>query len=69
MGDSILNGLIRENIKQYNVGIRKFPGAAVDDRNRNVHSMLHKKVKHIIMHMRTNYSTHSTSRETSDKLI
>ena len=32
MGDSILNGLIEENIsKQHNVRIRKFPGATVDD--------------------------------------
>ena len=69
MGDSILNGLIRENIKQYNVGIRTFPGAVVDDLNRNVHSVLHKKVKHIIMQIRTNYATHSSSRETSDKLL
>ena len=41
MGDSILNGLIDENIsKQHNVRIRKFPGATVDDLSYRVHPIL-----------------------------
>ena len=70
IGDSILNGLIEENIsKQYNVRIRKFPGATVDDLNYHVHPILRKKPKHIIIHIGTNDATHSTSREILDKLL
>ena len=70
IGDSILNGLIEENIsKQHNVRIRKFPGATVDDLNYHVHPILRKKPKHIIIHIGTNDATHSTSREILDKLL
>ena len=41
IGDSILNGLIEENLsKQHNVRIRKFPGATVDDLSYRVHPIL-----------------------------
>ena len=70
IGDSILNGLIEENLsKQHNVRIRKFPGATVDDLNYHVHPILRKKPKHIIIHIGTNDATHSTSREILDKLL
>ena len=70
MGDSILNGLIEENLsKQHNVRIRKFPGATVDDLNYHVHPILRKKPKHIIVHIGTNDATRSTSREILDKLL
>ena len=55
MGESILNGLIEENLsKQHNVRIRKFPGNTVDDLNYHVHPILRKKPKHIIVHLGTN---------------
>ena len=64
MGDSILNGLIEENLsKQHNVRIRKFPRATVDE------IILRKKSKHIIVHIVTNDATLSTSREILDKLL
>ena len=70
IGDSILNGLIEENLsKQHNVRIRKFPGATVDDLNYHVHPILRKKPKHIIVHIGTNDATRSTSREILDKLL
>ena len=70
MGDSILNGLIAENLsKQHNVRIRKYPGATVDDLDYHVHSILRKKSRHIIVHIGTNNATHSTSREILDKLL
>ena len=70
MGDSILNGLIEENLsKQHNVRIRKFPGATVDDLNYHVHPILDRKPKHIIVHIGTNDATRSTSREILDKLL
>ena len=70
IGDSILNGLIEENIcKQHNVRTRKFPGATVDDLHYHVHPILRKKPKHIIIHIGTNDATHSTSREILDKLL
>ena len=70
MGDSILNGLIEENLsKQHNVRIRKYPGAIVDDLNYHVHPILRKKPKHIIIHIGTNDATRSTSREILDKLL
>ena len=69
IGDSILNGLIEENLsKQHNVRIRKFRGA-VDDLNCNVHPILRKKPKHIIIHIGTNDALHSASREILDKLL
>ena len=41
IGDSILNGLIEENLsKQHNVRIRKFPEATVDDLNYHLHPIL-----------------------------
>ena len=59
IGDSILNGLIEENLsKQHNVRIKKFPGATVDDLNYHVHPILRKKPKHIIIHIGTNDATH-----------
>ena len=68
--DSILNGLIEENLsKQHNVRIRKFSGAAVDDLNYHVHPILPIKPKDIIIHIGTNDATHSTSREILDKLL
>ena len=49
MGDSILDGLIEENVsKQHNVRIRKFPGATVDDLNYHVPPILRKKPQYII---------------------
>ena len=52
MRDSILNELTEVNLyKQYNVRIRKFPGAAMDDLNHHVHSTLRKKLKHHYSHM------------------
>ena len=70
IGDSILNGLIEENISnQHNVRIRKFPGATVDDLNYHVHPILRKKPKHIIVHIGTNDATRSTSREILEKLL
>ena len=70
MRDSILNGLIEENLsKQHHVRIRKFPGSTVDDLNYHVHPILRKKPKHIIVHIGTNDATRSTSRETLDKLV
>ena len=70
MGDSILNGLIEENIsKQHNVRIRKFPGATVDDLNYHVHPTLRKKLKHIIVHIGTSNATRSRSREILHKLL
>ena len=46
MGDSILNGLIEENLfKQHKVRKRKFPGATVDHLNYHVHPILHKKTE------------------------
>ena len=69
MRDPILNGLIEEHLsKQHYVIIRKFPGATVDDPNYHVHPILRKKPKHIV-HIGTNHATHSTSRETLDKLV
>ena len=57
MGDSVLNGLIEENLsKQHNVRIRKFPGATVYDLNYHVHPILRKKPKHIIVHTGTKIS-------------
>ena len=62
--DSILNGLIEENVlKQHNVRIRKFPAATVDDLNYHVHPILREKPKHTIIHIGTNDATRSTSRE------
>ena len=62
MGDSILNELIEENIsKQHNARIRKFPGATVDDLDYHVHPILHKKPKHITVHIGTNDATRLTS--------
>ena len=70
MGDSILNVLFEENLsKQHNVRIRKFSGATVDDRNYHVHPILHKKPKHIFVHIGTNDAARSTSREILDKLL
>ena len=70
MGDSILNGLIKENLsKQHNVTIRKFAGATVDDFNYHVHPILRKKPKHIIVHIGTNDATRSTFREILGKLL
>ena len=70
MGDSILNGLIEENLsKQHNVRIRKFPGAIVNDISCHVYLILRKKSKHIIVHIGTNDATCSTSREILDKLL
>ena len=70
MGDSILNGLIEENLsKQHKVGIRKLPGATMDDLNYHVYPTLRKKPKHIIIHIGTNDTTRSTSREILDKLL
>ena len=67
MGESILNGLIEENFsKQHDVRIRKYSRATVDDLNYHVHQIL---MKHIIVHIGTNYSTCSTSREIRDKLV
>ena len=44
IGDSILNGLIEENLsKQHNVTIRKFPRTTVDDLSYHVHLILRKK--------------------------
>ena len=69
-GDSILNGLIEENLsKQHNVRIRKFPGATVDDLNYHVHPILRKKPNYIIIHIGTNNATHSIFREILDKLL
>ena len=46
IGDSILNGLIEENLsKQHNVRIRKFLGATVDDLSYHVHPIFRKKPK------------------------
>ena len=70
MGDSILIGLIEQNLsKQHNVRIGKFPGATVDDLNYHVHPVLRKKPKHIIVHIGTNNATRSTSWEILDKLL
>ena len=58
IGDSILNGLIEENLsKQHNIRIRKFPAAILDDLNYRVHPILCKKPKHIIIHIGTNDAT------------
>ena len=70
MGESILNGLIAENLsKQHNIWIRKFPGATVNNLSYHVLPILSKKPKHIIVHIGTNYATPSTSREILDKLL
>ena len=70
MGESILNGLIEENLsKQHNVRIRKYSRATLDDLNYHVHQILRKKLKHIIVPIGTNYATRSTSREIRDKLV
>ena len=70
MGDSILNGLIAENLsKEHNVRIRKYPGATVDDLNYHVHSILRNKLRHIVVHIGTNDATRSTSRDILDKLL
>ena len=70
MGDSVLNGLIEQNLsKQHNVRIRKFPGATADDLNYHEHSTIRKKLKHIIVHIGTNDTTRSASREILDKLL
>ena len=67
---SILNGEIEENLsKQYNVKIRKFSGATVDDLNYHVHPVLPKKTKHIIVYIGINDATRLTSREILDKLL
>ena len=50
---------------QHYVGIRKFPGATVDDLIYHVHPILRKKPKHII-HIDASFSTF---RETSETLI
>ena len=43
IGDSLLNGLIEENVsKYYKVRIRKFPGANADDLNHHVHPIFRK---------------------------
>ena len=55
--------------KQHNFRIRKFPGATVDDLSYHVHPILHKKPKHIIVHILANDATRSTSREILDKLL
>ena len=47
----------------------KFPGATVHDLNYHVYPILRKKPKHIIVHIRTNDATRSTSREIFDKLL
>ena len=52
-----------------NVRIRNFPGTTADDLNYQVHSMLRKKPKRIIVHIGTNDNTSSTSREILDKLL
>ena len=39
------------------------------DLNYHVHPILRKKLKHIIVHIRTNGATRSTSREIFDKLL
>ena len=70
MGDSILNGLIEENLsKQHNVRTRKFPGATVDGLSLHVHPILRKKPKYITIHLGTNDATHSISSEILDKLL
>ena len=70
MGDSILNGLIEENLfRQHNVRIRKFPGVIVDGLNYHVHPILRKKSKHIFVHIEINDATCSTSRKILDKLL
>ena len=70
MGDSILNGLIEENLsKQHDVRIRKYFGATVNDLNYHVHPILRKKLKHIIVHIGTNDATRSTSSEILGKLL
>ena len=70
MRDSILNGEIEENLsKRYNVKIRKFSGATVDDLNYHVHPILSKKTKHIIVYIGINDATRLTSREILDKLL
>ena len=70
IGDSILNGLIEENLsKQLNVRIRKFLGATVDGLSYHLHPILCRKPKHIIIHIVTNDATRSTSREILDKLL
>ena len=68
--DSILNGLIEENIsKQHNVKIRKFPRTTVDDLIYHIHPILRNQPKHIIINIGTNNATRSTSREILDKLL
>ena len=47
----------------------KFPGATVHDLNYHVYPILRKKPKHIIVHIRTNDATRSTSREIFGKLL
>ena len=41
----------------------------MDDLNYHAHPFLHKKPKHIIIHIGTTDATHSTSREILDKLL
>ena len=53
--------------KQHNVRIRKFPGATADNLSNCVHPILHKKPKHITVHIGTNDATCSTSRGVLEK--
>ena len=69
MGKSILNGLIEENLSKTSLGVSKFPRATVDDLSYHVYPILRKKRKHFIVHIGTNDTTRSTSREILEKLL
>ena len=59
-GDSMIHGLEEHRLKKYNVKVRSFPGARIDDMYDYLKPLIKKEPSAIILHIGTNDSTDKT---------